>query len=106
MDDARFGATIRAARSRRGWRQTDLAGVSQTTVWRVEPGLIPEMTLGVLRQVAAALEIRLELLPRGRGAELDRLVHARHSALHEAVARALAHDYPEWQQASEVSFSI
>jgi transcriptional regulator with XRE-family HTH domain len=109
MDDARFGATIRAARSRRGWRQTDLAAkadVSQTTVWRVERGLIPEMTLGALRQVAAALEITLELLPRGRGAELDRLVHARHSALHEAVARALAHDFPDWQQASEVSFSI
>jgi transcriptional regulator with XRE-family HTH domain len=109
MDDTRFGRTIRAARSRRGWRQADLAakaGLSQTTVWRVERGLIPEMTLGVLRQVAAALEIRLELLPRGRGAELDRLVHARHSALHEAVARALAQDHPDWQQASEVSFSI
>jgi transcriptional regulator with XRE-family HTH domain len=109
MDDARFGATIRAARSRRGWRQTDLAakaGVSQTTVWRVERGLIPEMTLGVLRQVAGALEIRLELMPRGRGAQLDRLLSARHSALHEAVAKALAHDFPEWQQASEVSFSI
>ena len=63
------------------------------------------MTLHVLRQVAAALEIRIELLPRGRGADLDRLVTERHSRLHESVARALRHDLPEWVMASEVSFS-
>jgi len=109
VEDLRFGATIRAARLKRGWRQVDLAaraGVSQATVWRMERGHIPEMTLAVLRQVAAALEIRLELMPRGRGAELDRLLSARHSALHESVARALAHDFPDWLMASEVSFSI
>jgi transcriptional regulator with XRE-family HTH domain len=109
VEDLRLGATIKAARVKRGWRQVDLAakaGVSQATIWRVERGHIPEMTLGVLRKVAGALEIRLELLPRGRGANLDRLLSARHSALHESVARALAHDFPEWVQASEVSFSI
>jgi transcriptional regulator with XRE-family HTH domain len=109
VEDLRFGATVRAARLKRSWRQVDLAKrarVSQTVVSRVERGQIPEMTLAVLRQVAAALEIRLELMPRGRGAELDRLLSARHSALHEAVASALAHDFPEWQMASEVSFSI
>lgn len=109
VEDLRLGAMIRAARLRRGWRQIDLAartGVSQMTVSRVERGQIPEMTLAVLRQVAAALEIRLELLPRGRGAELDRLLSERHSALHESVAKALAHDFPEWVMASEVSFSI
>lgn len=109
MEDLRFGATIRAARTKRGWRQVDLAaraGVSQATVWRVERGHVPEMTLAALRCVAAALEIRLELLPRGRGAELDRLLSTRHSALHESVAWALAHDFPEWTMASEVSFSI
>jgi transcriptional regulator with XRE-family HTH domain len=109
MEDLRLGAAIRAARMKRGWRQVDLAvkaGVSQATVWRVERGQIPEMTLGMLRQVAAALEIRLELLPRGRGAELDRILNARHSALHESVARALAHDFPDWTMASEVSFAI
>lgn len=109
VEDLRFGATIRAARLKRRWRQVDLAaraGVSQMTVSRVERGQVPEMTVAVLRQVAAALEIRLELLPRGRGAELDRLLNARHSALHESVAKALAHDFPEWSMASEVSFSI
>jgi transcriptional regulator with XRE-family HTH domain len=109
VEDLRFGNTIRAARLKRAWRQVDLArraGVSQTVVSRVERGQIPEMTLAVLREVAAALEIRLELLPRGRGAELDRLLSARHSALHESVARVLAHDFPDWVMASEVSFSI
>ena len=109
VDDLRFGNTIRAARLKRAWRQVDLArraDVSQTVVSRVERGQIPEMTLAVLRRVAAALEIRLELLPRGRGAELDRLLNARHSALHESVASVLAHDFPDWVMASEVSFSI
>jgi hypothetical protein len=76
------------------------------TVSRVERGQIPELTLATLRRVAAALEIRLELLPRGRGAELDRLLSERHSALHESVAKALARDFPAWVMASEVSFSI
>jgi transcriptional regulator with XRE-family HTH domain len=109
MEDLRFGATVRAARLKRSWRQADLAeraGVSQTVVSRVERGQIPEMTLRVLRQVSAALEIRLELLPRGRGAVLDRLLSERHSSLHESVAKALAHDFPAWVMASEVSFSI
>jgi transcriptional regulator with XRE-family HTH domain len=109
MEDLRLGATIRAARLKRGWRQADLAkraGVSQILVSRVERGQLPDMTLRILRHVAAALEIRLELLPRGRGAVLDRLLRERHSSLHESVARALAHDFPEWVMASEVSFSI
>jgi transcriptional regulator with XRE-family HTH domain len=109
MEDLRVGATIRAARIKRGWRQSDLAAkarVSQMTVSRIERGQIPELTLAMLRQVAAALEIRLELLPRGRGAVLDRLLTERHSSLHESVAKALAHDFPQWVMASEVSFSI
>lgn len=109
MEDLRFGATIKAVRVKRGWRQSDLAakaGVSQATVWRAERGHIPEMTMAAIRQLAAALEIRVELLPRGRGADLDRLLSARHSALHESVTRALAHDFPAWVMASEVSFAI
>jgi transcriptional regulator with XRE-family HTH domain len=109
VEDLRLGGTIRAVRVKRRWRQSDLAakaGVSQMTVSRIERGQIPETTLAVLRRVAAALEIRLELLPRGRGAELDRLLSARHSALHESVAKTLAHDFPDWMMASEVSFSI
>jgi transcriptional regulator with XRE-family HTH domain len=109
MEDLRFGAAIRAARLKRRWRQDDLAekcGLSQATVWRAERGHIEDMTLASIRRLCAPLEIRVELLPRGRGADLDRMLSSRHSALHESVARALSRDFPTWEIASEVSFSI
>jgi len=109
VEDLRFGTTIRVARVRRRWRQEDLAvkaGVSRATIWRAEGGHVEELTLGVIRRVCEALEIRVELLPRSRGADLDRMVHARHSALHESVARAVALEFPDWEMAHEVSFSI
>jgi hypothetical protein len=34
------------------------------------------------------------------------MTNARHSALHVSVARALARDFPDWEMAHEVSFSI
>ncbi len=56
-------------------------------------------------RVAAVLEIRLDIVPRWRGGELDRLLNAGHSAMHEAVARRLA-DTPGWQFTPEASFSV
>ena len=99
MEDLRFGAAIRVARQKRGWRQSDLAiraGVSRATVWRAERGRIAEMTLNSIRQICEPLEIRVELLPRGRGADVDRMLSARHSALHESVVRSLARDFSDW----------
>ncbi|HET7167739.1 MAG TPA: helix-turn-helix domain-containing protein [Candidatus Limnocylindrales bacterium] len=109
MEDIRFGRAIRAARVKRRWRQEDLAsraGVSAAGVWRVERGRLEEMTLRAIRGICAPLDIRVELTPRGRGADLDRIVNAGHSALHESVARALAREFPDWQMAHEVSFNI
>lgn len=109
MEDLRFGITIRLARIKRRWRQTDLsvkAGVSKATIWRVERGHLDELSVAVVRRICEQLEIRVELLPRSRGADLDRMVNARHTALHESVARALARDFPDWERAPEVSFSI
>lgn len=109
MKDLAFGTLVRMTRIRRRWRQVDLATrarVSATTVWRVEHGHVEGLTLAALRRVCEQLEIAIELLPRGRGSDLDRLVNARHSAMHEAIARVLARELPEWQQASEVSFNI
>jgi transcriptional regulator with XRE-family HTH domain len=88
VDDLRFGAVIRAAQIRRRWRQADLAaatGVSDSTVSRIERGHLDGLMLRVIRQVAAALEVRIEILPRSRGADLDRIVNARHSVLAEGV---------------------
>ena len=109
MEGLRFGTVIRTARMKRGWRQVDLArraGISQASVWRAERGGIAEMKVATIRWICAPLEIRVELLPRGRGADFDRMLSARHSALHESVARALANEFPGWTMASEVSFAI
>ena len=107
MDDIRFGAVARAVRIRLRLRQADVArlsGVSPTTISRIEHGRLDEIALATLRRVAAVLEIRVELVPRWRDGELDRLISAHHSALHELVARDLA-ARPGWTSLPEVSFS-
>jgi transcriptional regulator with XRE-family HTH domain len=108
MDDLRFGAAIRAGRVRRGWRQVDLAdraGVSDSLVSRIERGHLDGIQVTTLRAVAAVLEIRVELLPRSRAADLDRLINARHAALSEAVAGWLR-TFPGWELRPEYSFSV
>lgn len=109
MDDLRFGTVVRTARIKRRWRQDDLAvnaTVSRASVWRIEHGRLDELNLAVIRRVCEQLEIRVSLDARSRGADLDRAINARHSALHEAAARALQQDFPDWAMAHEVSFSI
>ena len=89
MDDGRFGSAIRAVRHKRGWRQRDLAvraGVSDVTVSRIERGHIDTLSLRTLRIVASALDVRVDLIARWRAGDLDRLLNARHSALHDSVA--------------------
>jgi len=88
VDDLRLGAALRSARIRRGWRQEDLAArarISASIVSRIERGHVDGMRLRTLRAVSTVLEIRLELMPRSRGADLDRMVNARHAALTDAV---------------------
>lgn len=108
VDDLRFGAAIRAARIRRGWRQADLAaaaGVSDATVSRIERGHLDALTFRMVRQVAAALEVRLEVLPRSRAADFERIANARHASLAEAVMARIA-GLPGWVVRPEVSFGI
>ena len=108
MDDQQLGARVRAARIRRGWRQRDLAaaaGVSDAAVSRIERGHLDGIALRVIRLVAAALEIQVELLPRSRAADLDRLVNARHAALAEAVLAWFA-SLGGWVAWPEVSFNV
>ena len=108
MDDLRFGSTIRSVRIRKRLTQQDvskLAGVSRGTVSRIERGHLDEVSLGSIRAVAKALDVRVDLVPRWRGGDLDRLLNSRHSALHEQVARSFA-GRPDWLTAPEVSFAI
>lgn len=100
---------IRTVRQRKGWRQLDLAEASQVaraTISRVERGHFGSLPLDTIRVICAGLDIRLDLQPRWRGGDLDRMMSRRHSTLHESVTRAIAALFPEWEIAPEVSFSI
>ncbi len=108
MDDLAVGRMIRAVRVRRGWRQSDLAeaaGVSQTTVSRIERGRLGAVPIRTLRAVAGALDVRATVELRGSGADLDRLLGAGHSAMHEELARLFA-GLPDWVSLPEVTFAI
>ena len=72
----------------------------------MERGHIGSMRLDDIRRVAAALDIRIDVYPRWRAGDLDRLLNAKHSELHELVARWFAAELPEWVLAPEVSFAI
>jgi transcriptional regulator with XRE-family HTH domain len=105
----RCGATFRAVRIKRGWRQIDLAGradVDRSVISAIERGHLEHVSIGTLLQVARALEIQLSFTTRWRAGDLDRLLSSRHSGLHEDVARWFATDVPVWVLAPEVSYSI
>lgn len=108
MDDLRIGAAFRAVRRRRRWRQVDVAqraGVSRAFVSLVERGHLDRVSLGTLRELGRVLDIRIDTWARWRGGELDRLLNAAHSALHESVA-SMFETLPDWTIAPEVSFSV
>ena len=108
MNDQRVGAAFRAVRLRRGWRQTDVAtraGVSHSLVSLIERGHIGTVTVERLRRVGGVLEIRLDVTPRWRSGELDRLLNSRHAALTDSIAAWIS-ALPGWQVAPEVSFAI
>jgi transcriptional regulator with XRE-family HTH domain len=108
MDDVRTGAAIRAIRLRRRWRQVDLArrsGVSPTMVARIERGAIGTIPVGRVRQVAAGLGARLDLVVRWQGGDLGRLLDERHAAMGEAISRDFAR-LDGWEAEPEVSFAI
>jgi transcriptional regulator with XRE-family HTH domain len=108
VDDQRVGAVLRKVRLRRGWRQADLAdavGVHRSMVSRVERGHLGDHTFGAIRAMAAALDVRLDLVPRWRGGDLERLLNAGHSQMHEQLATYLV-GLVGWQALPEVSFSV
>jgi transcriptional regulator with XRE-family HTH domain len=109
MDDQTFGVIVRTTRIRQRKRQRDVgraAGVSASTVGRIERGMFGPMSLDAIRKVCATLEIRVEVQARSRGADIDRMLGARHARLAEAVIRALLEESPEWTILPEVSFNV
>jgi transcriptional regulator with XRE-family HTH domain len=108
MDDQRIGWALRSIRIKKGWRQKDLAvraRVSRWVVLRIEHGRLATMPVGKLRAVAAALDARVDAVVRWQGGDLTRLLSARHSRMHEAMARFFG-EMPDWTIEPEVSFSI
>jgi transcriptional regulator with XRE-family HTH domain len=108
VDFARLGSIFRAVRIKKGWRQFDVAsksGVTRSSVSRLERGHARELRLDELVRIAEVLEISLRILATWRGGELDRLMNARHSGLHESVARWFVAKVG-WVVAPEVSYSI
>jgi transcriptional regulator with XRE-family HTH domain len=108
VDDQRIGWTLRTIRTKKRWRQGDLAaraGVSRWIVMRIERGRIAGVPLAKIRQVAAALDSRVDLTARWHGGDLGRLINGRHAAMHEVMARFLARE-SRWVIEPEVSFAI
>jgi transcriptional regulator with XRE-family HTH domain len=108
LNDTPLGMLFRAVRIRRHLRQEDvarLAGTSPSSVSRIERGLFGTLPIETIRRVGAALEIRLDLVPSWRGGDLERVMNARHSALHEQLADRLGRA-PGWVSAAEVSYAI
>jgi len=107
MDDLAVGRLVKLARLRRHLRQQDVAmqaGVSRTTISRIERGHLGEITLTTIRRVAAQLEVRVEVQPRARALDLDRIVNARHAALADHLSDWIGR-MPGWTVRPEVSYS-
>src|SRR5262245_27154855 len=93
LDDLAFGRLIRLARIRRGLRQEDLghrAGISRSVVSRVERGHLRETSLETIRDVAGALDLRVELQVRARAVDIDRVLNERHAALEDHVLDSIS----------------
>jgi transcriptional regulator with XRE-family HTH domain len=107
MEDQRVGEWVRSERRRLGLRQKDLAamaGVSDSTISRIENGRLTELTVRSIRTVAAAVGIQVAFSGRSlRGAAIERQVDWRHAALVEAVLERLT--AVGWQTVVEYSFN-
>lgn len=105
--DEQVGAVVRAIRHRRGWRLDDVSrrsGLSRALASDIEHGRFDRHTLRAARQLLAALDIRLDLEPRWRGPERDRLLDADHAAL--ANGWKIELERRDWLAEAEVTFNI
>ena len=80
---------LRKIRERKGWTQNHLAnvsGVPQPSIWRLENGLILNPKSGLLRKLAAALDVSMDyLVTEDDAASFDEIL--RHDPVGQAVFR-------------------
>lgn len=108
MDAIRLGSICRALRIKKRWRQQDVAAKSGTrrqAVSLLEAGRVAKLRVDVVLRIIETLGGNVDFVVRWQGGELDRLLNARHSALHESVARHFG-TLADWVIVPEVSFSI
>lgn len=106
MRDLDLGRVLRALRRRRGWRQEDAAvraGVHRSTWSLIERGHLDHLTFATARRCLEAVEAKLDLQPRWRGAELDRLLDEEHATLQAAWKERL--EQWRWTVVAEASFN-
>lgn len=106
MRSHEVGAAARALRHRSGLRQFDVAaraGVSQSTVSRIERGAWDEIQWRSISAVCEAAGLRLGVEGRWRGGDLARLLDHDHAALTAAMQRRL--EAAGWLSAFEVTYS-
>jgi HTH-type transcriptional regulator/antitoxin HipB len=68
-DPKQVGNTIRMARKRRGWSQTELAkrvGLTQDVISKIETGY-GSLKLERMLAILATLELELQIVPRSKG---------------------------------------
>jgi transcriptional regulator with XRE-family HTH domain len=107
MESSRFGRGVRAIRIRAGRTQEDVArrsGVRRAAIAAIERGALGGVRVEQIVAVALELAADVDIVLRWNGTELDRLVNAGHSAMHELVARVLTET--GWEIVPECSFSI
>ena len=107
MNSSRTGRGLRAIRIRGNLTQQRVAaraGVSRAVVARIERGDLARIRVEQLLALATALRADIDILLRWEGTELDRLLNAGHSAMHEVVVDRLM--TAGWQVVPERSFSV
>lgn len=106
MDPSRIGRGLRAIRIRSNLTQAAAAArasVPRATVARIERGDLARVPVGQLSALATSLRADLDVALRWNGTDLDRLLNAGHSAMHEVMAGLLL--AAGWELIPERSFS-
>jgi transcriptional regulator with XRE-family HTH domain len=107
MDGSRIGRGLRAIRIRANSTQKEVADgakVPRAVIGSVERGDLARVRVEQLLAIAVALRADLDIVLRWNGTELDRLLNAGHSAMHELVVGILT--AAGWEAVPERSFSI
>ncbi len=108
MEDVRLGDRVRAVRVKQRKTQADvaaLAAVRPIDVSHLEHGVLDGLTISMMRRIVAAIDMRIDLVPRWQGVDLDRVMVGAHDALQRAVLRYIA-SLPGWVAVAEATYSI